>query len=66
MIQFRSELLDRLASAAGGVMRDKIYHVCMKPNGGIEGEGENTGEQRFESGGRWGAGKALENFQFLR
>lgn len=43
-MQFRSKLLQRRAAAAGGVTLNKIYDVYMKPDGRVEGEGEDIGE----------------------
>jgi len=41
---FRSKLLQRRAAAAAGVTLNKIYDVYMKPDGRVEGEGEDIGE----------------------
>jgi hypothetical protein len=43
-MQFQSKLLQRRAAAAGGVTLNKIYDVHMKPDGRVEGEGENIAE----------------------
>jgi hypothetical protein len=43
-MQFRSRLLQRRAAAAGGVTLNKIYDVYMKPDGRVEGDGEDIGE----------------------
>lgn len=40
--QFRSKLLQRRAAAE--VTLNKIYDVYMKPDGRVEGEGEDIGE----------------------
>lgn len=43
-MRFRSKLLQRRAAAGGGVTLNKIYDVYMKPDGRVEGEGEDVGE----------------------
>lgn len=43
-MKFISKLLQRRAAAAGGVTLNKIYDVYMKPDGRVEGEGEDIGE----------------------
>jgi urease gamma subunit len=42
-MQFRSKLLQRRAAAAG-VTLNKIYNVCLNPDGRVEGEGETIAE----------------------
>jgi hypothetical protein len=39
-IRFRSKLLRRRAAAPGATL-NKIYDVYMKPDGPVEGEGED-------------------------
>lgn len=43
-MQFHSKLLQRRAAAASGVTLNKIYDVYMKPDGRVEGDGEDIGE----------------------
>jgi hypothetical protein len=42
-MQFRSKLLQRRAAAAD-VTLNKIYDIYMKPDGRVEGEGEDIAE----------------------
>jgi len=43
-MQFQSKLFQRRVAATGAVTLTKIYDVYMKPDGRVEGDGENIAE----------------------